>query len=76
MGAAIAGRQVPVLLITGVVGTGKTAVTSEASGLLRQEITVVRLQTPLETVRARIPGQGSRTGSPVVSGRRRMLPGG
>jgi hypothetical protein len=35
MGAHV-GRQVPVLLITGVVGVGKTTVTAEASGLLRQ----------------------------------------
>jgi hypothetical protein len=36
MGAPVPGRQVPVLLITGVVGAGKTTVTAEASGLLRQ----------------------------------------
>jgi len=29
-------RKVPVLLVTGVVGVGKTTVTAEASGLLRQ----------------------------------------
>jgi hypothetical protein len=36
MGAPIAGRQLPVLLITGVAGAGKSTVTAEASWLLHQ----------------------------------------